>query len=220
VPSFALIDFETTGLSPDLGDRPTEIAVLIVRDGVVAERFSSLMNPERGIPREVQVLTGITPAMVARAPSIATVMNVVREKVGSLPLVAHNAAFDRRFWRAEALRLGSCNEENSDAFACTMLLARRLYPEARSHTLGTLVALHRLPMAKAHRAQADVEMTFALWQKMNDDVRSRFGVSHLSFALMQALQKAKREQLAAAVERYLHPKSAKSARQKRSLAPI
>ncbi|MCA3826622.1 MAG: 3'-5' exonuclease, partial [Burkholderia sp.] len=40
----AVLDFETTGLSPNMGDRATEIAVILLRDGQVVDRFQSLMN--------------------------------------------------------------------------------------------------------------------------------------------------------------------------------
>ncbi|MDQ2766211.1 MAG: exonuclease domain-containing protein, partial [Gemmatimonadota bacterium] len=45
--SYVVVDVETTGTSPWSGDRITEIAAIVVRDGVVAERFETLVNPER-----------------------------------------------------------------------------------------------------------------------------------------------------------------------------
>jgi DNA polymerase-3 subunit epsilon len=56
----AVLEFETTGLSPNMGDRATEIAITLVRDGQVVDRFQSLMNAGRWIPGEVTALTGIT----------------------------------------------------------------------------------------------------------------------------------------------------------------
>src|SRR5437016_8916597 len=97
----AVIDFETTGLSPDLGDRATEIAVILVRDGKIIDRYQSLMNARAWISPFIESYTGITNAMVRSAPSASTVMREVAEFVGGHPLVAHNASFDRRFWDAE-----------------------------------------------------------------------------------------------------------------------
>ena len=199
MPTFALIDFETTGLSPGLGDRPTELAVLLIRNGEVVDRMVSLMNPGRPIPLDVQHLTGITNAMVATAPSIASVLGQALKVIGDHPIVAHNAAFDSRFWRSELARLPGAPAAR---FACTMLLARRLYPTAPNHRLSTLVALHGLPAGRAHRALADTEMTYHLWLKMDQDVRSRFGGHALGFELMFALQKAKRNDLCAAVTKH------------------
>src|SRR5215213_10324860 len=44
VPPIAVIDFETTGLSPAMGDRATEVAIVLMEDGKVVDRFQSLMN--------------------------------------------------------------------------------------------------------------------------------------------------------------------------------
>ena len=46
----AVLDFESKGLSSDLGNRPTEIAIVVVEDGHIVDRFQSLMNPGRRIP--------------------------------------------------------------------------------------------------------------------------------------------------------------------------
>ena len=63
--------------------------------------------------------------------------------------------------------------------------------------------LHRLPTTRAHRARADVQMTYHLWRKMDADVRRQFGGVPLTFALMAKLQRARRDQLQLAVDRYL-----------------
>jgi DNA polymerase-3 subunit epsilon len=133
-----------------MGDRPTEIAIAWVEDGRIVDRFQSLMNPGRRIPAFATQLTGITNAMVATAPAVETVMREAARFVGSLPVVAHNASFDRKFWTVELRRL--VLDANASS-ACTMLLARCLYPECSSHKLGALVeALQRPRSGRAHRA--------------------------------------------------------------------
>jgi len=42
--SIAVIDFETTGISPGMGDRATEVAVVLLENGQVVDRYQSLMN--------------------------------------------------------------------------------------------------------------------------------------------------------------------------------
>ena len=101
----AVIDFETTGLSPDHGDRATEIAAVLLKDGEVIDRYQSLMNAGVRIPPFITELTGITDAMVRKAPPAAEVMRDVADFVGDTPLVAHNASFDRRFWDADANKI-------------------------------------------------------------------------------------------------------------------
>ncbi len=92
--TIAVIDFETTGLAPAQGDRATEIAVVLVRDDKIVDRYQSLINAGRGIPPFIEHLTGITNAMVRDAPPAKQVMAEVADFVGTLPMVAHNANFD------------------------------------------------------------------------------------------------------------------------------
>lgn len=132
----AVIDFETTGLSPEQGDRATEIAAVLLHDGKVVDRYQSLMNAGVRIPSYIEQLTGISDAMIRQAPPAAEVMQQVADFVGDVPLVAHNAAFDRKFWDAELARI---RRSRPQEFACSMLLARRLYPHAPSHKLGVLI---------------------------------------------------------------------------------
>ena len=102
----AVIDFETTGLSPAMGDRATEVAIVLVENGCVVDRFQSLMNAGLHIPAFITSLTGISNTMVANAPDAAKVMLDASRFVGNAPMVAHNASFDRKFWQAELARAG------------------------------------------------------------------------------------------------------------------
>jgi DNA polymerase-3 subunit epsilon len=75
-------------------------------------------------------------------------------------------------------------------FACTMLVSRRLYPQAPNHKLGSLVDYHHLPRTgAAHRALADAEMAAALLGKIQQDLRTRHGVANPDHALLMALQR-------------------------------
>lgn len=195
--TIAVIDFETTGLSPGTGGRATEIAAVLVRDGQIVGRYASLMQSGAWVPHFIERLTGISNAMLALAPPAERVMREVAAFVGDNPLVAHNAAFDRPFWFAELQRAA---REPAHRFACTLLLARRLYPQSPNHRLGTLAAWHRLPAAgRAHRALADAEVTANLLLQMQRDVRLRFGVPAAPHALLMQLQRAPRGSLAACV---------------------
>jgi len=185
--AFAVIDFETTGMSPDLGDRATEVAIVMVDGGRVVDRFQSLMNAGVRIPSFITQLTGISNAMVASAPDAAEVMAEASRFVGTTPLVAHNAAFDRKFWTAELARL---DLPALQPFACTLLVSRRLYPQAPNHKLGSLVDYHHLPRTGvAHRALADAEMATALLDRILHDLRARHGVARPDHALLMTLQR-------------------------------
>ena len=196
----AVIDFETTGLSPAMGDRATEVAIVLMENGQVVDRFQSLMNAGRYIPSFIESLTGISNAMIASAPAAEKVMAEANRFVGNAPMVAHNASFDRRFWEAELNRAG---ERATQPFACTMLVARRLYPQAPSHKLGVLIDYHRLPKAgRAHRAMADAEMAASLLGQIQDDLRSRHRVTRPDHALLLALQRCAKPAVSALMSKY------------------
>jgi DNA polymerase III subunit epsilon len=196
----AVIDFETTGLSPGTGGRATEIGAVLVRGGQIVGHYASLMRSDARVPPFIEQLTGISNAMLARAPPAERVMREVAAFVGDCPLVAHNAAFDRSFWCAELERAG---REPAPSFACTMLLARRLYPQSANHRLATLAALHGIPAAgRAHRALADAQTAANLWLRMQHDVMRRFGLQRASHRLLMQLQRATHDDLARCVARH------------------
>ena len=183
----AVIDFETTGLSPAMGDRATEVAIVLIEGGRVVDRFQSLMNAGIGIPPFITGLTGISNAMLATSPSAASVMSDASRFANNAPMVAHNASFDRKFWVAELERAGLAAPQ---PFVCTLLLSRRLYPQAPSYKLGSLADYHRLPRAgTAHRAMADAEMAAYLLEKIRLDLRSRHNVATPDHALLMTLQR-------------------------------
>jgi DNA polymerase-3 subunit epsilon len=195
----AVIDFETTGISPAMGDRATEVAIVISEGNRVVDRYQSLMNAGVYIPGFITQLTGITNAMVQAAPPAAQVMAEAARFVGDTPMAAHNASFDRRYWQAE---LGLCGLSAAQPFACTVLLSRRLYPEAPSHKLGALVDRLGLPRAgRAHRAMADAEMATELLHRIRHDLRTRHGVSAADHTFLMGLQRCSKAALPRWLER-------------------
>ena len=170
--TIAVIDFETTGISPGQGARATEIAAVLVQDGQIVGRFQSLMNSGAWVPPFIEQLTGISNAMLRNAPPARAVMREVAQFTKGCSLVAHNAAFDRGFWNAELAR-AKCEPDAAHVFVCTVLLSRRLYPHADNHRLGTLAKLHALPSAgRAHRALADAQVTANLLLRMQRPARA------------------------------------------------
>lgn len=196
----AVIDFETTGLSPDQGDRATEIAAVLLKDGKVIDRYQSLMNAGVRIPAFITELTGITDAMIRNAPPVAEVMREVFDFVGDYPLVAHNASFDSRFWDAELNRV---RRKRRQEFACSMLVARRLFPQAPNHKLGVLVEYANLPVTgRYHRALADAEMAASLLVHMEEELRRRYQLCDVPHELLRKIQKVQKNQLDKCVAGY------------------
>lgn len=186
----AVIDFETTGMTPAQGARATEVAIVLLEGEQVVGRFQSLMKTGVWIPPFITRLTGITNAMVNDAPPAENVMREAARFVGDAPMVAHNAAFDRKFWQAELALAGLTAPH---PFACTVLLSRRIYPDAPSHSLGNITRRLGLPPAgRAHRALADAEMAAALLARMQRDLCQRYALPWPDHALLMALQRCAR----------------------------
>ncbi|MGD9018928.1 MAG: 3'-5' exonuclease [Desulfuromonadales bacterium] len=192
--TIVVLDFETSGISPDHGDRAIEIGAVMLRQGEVVDRFQSLMNPGVRVNSFIESYTGITNQMVQSAPRADKVMRDFARFIGDRPLVAHNASFDRRFLDAEFRRIGA---RRSQEFGCSMLTARRIYPEAPNHKLETLVRYKGLHTAGIfHRALADAEMTALLWVKMIEDLCENYDLETVSFALMCGLMKVSKTRVA------------------------
>jgi DNA polymerase-3 subunit epsilon len=152
-----MIDFETTGMSPDQGDRITEVAALRIQGGEIIDRYVSLINCNVRIPAFITQLTGITQAMVNQAPSVAEVMPALLDFIGNDYLAAHNASFDEKFLLAEAQNLGLTSRHRGTI--CSVKLARRVLPGKASYSLGSLATNLGLRFkGKAHRAEADAEV--------------------------------------------------------------
>lgn len=150
-----VIDFETTGMQED--DRPVEIGWVIVEGGAIGDRGSMLCNPGRPINVEAMAIHHITEAMVAGERSVAEALSFVLGDVGNGcdVLAAHNVAFDRKFAGPGGL---------AQPWLCTLKAARRVWPDAPSHSNQVLrywLGLDLDPAAcqPAHRAGADAFVT-------------------------------------------------------------
>lgn len=182
-----VLDFETTGLSPNQGDRAIEIGAVLVEKGKVTDQFQQLMNPGMRINHFIENYTGITNSMLRDAPPCAEVMEKFVRFIDGHNLVAHNASFDRRFLDAELIHI---NQSYSGKFACSLLVARRIYQDAPNHKLGSLIKYTNIPTDGIfHRALADSEMTAKLWLKMIEDISEQYGLQDVPFTLMQKLSR-------------------------------
>ena len=185
--SLVVLDFETTGLSPNMGDRAIEIGAVRLERGQVVDRFQALMNPGKPVSAFIENYTGITNRMLNQAAPCDEVMHEFADFMGDSNLVAHNASFDKRFLDAE---LGRICRSYTGHFACSLLVARRLYQQAPNHKLGSLIAYKNIPSEGGfHRALYDSEMTAKLWMAMLDDISQIITTKIVPFRLIQKLSK-------------------------------
>lgn len=195
-----ILDFETTGLSPDMGDRAIEIGAVKLENGIIVERFQALMNPGRRVSGFIADYTGISNAMLADAESTEREMARFAEFIQGFNLVAHNASFDKRFLDAELSRIG-CDYDGE--FSCSLLLARRIYQAAPSHKLGELIKYLDIPSEGGfHRALFDAEMTAQLWLNMLDEISTRHDIVDVPFQLIQKVVKTAKKSVPKLLQQY------------------
>lgn len=156
------IDLETTGTNP-IADRITEIGLVEVDAQGSATHWSSLVNPGVSIPSFIQGLTGISNAMVKDAPSFAELAPALHDRLQGALFIAHNARFDYGFLRNAFDEAGLPYKAD---VLCTVKLSRALYPKERKHNLDTLITRHDLKADARHRALADADLLWQLWQKL------------------------------------------------------
>jgi len=157
----AFVDVETTGFDP-WRDEIIEVAVVVTRGPEIVSRYSTLVKPQRPIPKETTQLTGIDNEMVASAPVIEAVVGPLAEAIGKRDIVAHNACFDRDFLAA----CGCGPTRLRGAWLDSLELARVALPRLRSHRLVDLAAAFGTDEGPAHRATTDTEMLARLWRVM------------------------------------------------------
>ncbi len=167
--TYCIFDLETTGFKPGL-DKITEIAVAKVKDGKIIDEYTTFVNPQRPIPKNVQELTHITDAMVENAPTIEDVLPEFIEFTKGTILVAHNASFDLGFitYFAKEQHL----QINNMAID-TLTISREMYEHYQNHKLGTIAENMCIISEGAHRAINDVRVTVQIFNQMIIDINKK-----------------------------------------------
>ncbi len=170
---YCVIDFETTGLTPDTCE-VIEFGAVRVIDGELDLQLASLCHPHSYISRRITEITGITLAMTAGHPPFETLLPLLLDFIGDDVLVAHNLPFDYSFLQAYLSRTG---RDFSPQTLCTLQLSRKLLKGLPNHKLGTVSAFFEIPNPAAHRALGDAQTTahvlcklLALQEKQANDL--------------------------------------------------
>lgn len=162
----AIIDFETTGLSPEQ-DRVIEVGVACFENGRLSALKNWLVDPGMPIPEESRAVHNISDEELRGAPKFEAIVAELEAMVDGHLAVAYNALFDRAFLHAELARAGrSCSEDQLCAafhedvlWIDPLVWARELHKDERGHRLGEVCARLGLALDNAHRAASDAEAT-------------------------------------------------------------
>ncbi len=166
LPTFAVVDLETSGLSMRR-HRVLQIGLVIVQaDGTVLDEWSSFVKLrwplQRVGPTEIH---GITRQTLRRAPALDDTLDELGARLDGSLFTAHNAAFDAGFLdRASRHRPATDPLRRSlDPALCTLRMSRRLDPEReQSHRLADVCARYGVPLERPHDALGDALATAAV----------------------------------------------------------
>ena len=144
------LDTETTGLSPESGDRIVEIGCIeMVNRRLTGETRHVYLNPERKGSEEATRIHGLTDAFLADKPRFAEVADDLLGFLAGAEVIIHNAAFDVGFLNGELKRLRRAPFHTVAAKVTdTLLMAREMFP-GKANSLDALC--RRLEVDNTHR---------------------------------------------------------------------
>lgn len=155
---FAVVDFETTGLSAAKGDRAIEVGIVqVAPDGTIEDQAETLIHVQRDLG--LQSLHHINAAELMEAPDFPGIAHRFAKLLEHRVFVAHNAAFDSSFLVNEYARIGYRIPVTDSNTICTLKLARRILGVGG---LAKCCAVCGIDNADAHSALSDAHATAEL----------------------------------------------------------
>lgn len=162
------IDLETTGLSP-LVDRIIEVGAMKITPAGT-EIYQTLINPEILIPEHTIAIHNITDEMVKDAPLLNDILSHLKEFIGDLPIIAHNAKFDLGFI-VMGMQKANFDLASNDIY-CSCKLARHTHMETTNHKLSTLVKELNIPLVNHHRATDDAFASLKIFMSSLERIKT------------------------------------------------
>jgi len=163
--AYSVFDTETTGLQPSEGDEIIQLgAVRIVNNRLLRQEiFDQLVDPVIPLKPEGIPIHGITEAMVNGQPKLDVVLPAFHEFCAETVLVAHNAAFDMRFFQLKEESLGV---RFTQPVLDTLLLSAVIHPNQESHRLESIAERLGINVIGRHTALGDAYVTGEVFLKM------------------------------------------------------
>ncbi|MDF1611855.1 exonuclease domain-containing protein [Stygiobacter electus] len=170
---YSVFDFETTGTSAKF-ENVIQIGIVRIKNKKIVDTFSSYINPGKPIPYFITTLTGITNSDVENAPYFDEVYQKIKNFVSNSVLVAHNLSFDFSFLKYECLRFNLKILDNPAI--CTLKLAKRIFPDLQSKSLGSLVKFLKIKHRDVHTGLGDATATAKVFLRMFEQLKSNFDI--------------------------------------------
>ncbi len=127
-----VLDTETTGLSPEKGDRVVEIGCVELINHVPSQNtFQVYLNPERDMDEGAQKIHGLTNEFLMDKPRFEEIAEDFISYIGNSKIIAHNASFDINFLNSELVRVNK-DKIPEERVVDTLKIAREKFPGARN----------------------------------------------------------------------------------------
>lgn len=163
---YVSIDLEMSGLSP-VKDRIIEVAAVRVKNGIVTDRYATLVNPNIQIREHIAAITGIHDEMLRGAPVIEKVMPELLEFIGNDILLGHAVAFDFDFLMQSCYDLGMEYVFSREWYGIdTLMIARKYMNKDIEKNLDKLCKYYGIEEKEHHRALNDAEVTKRLYETL------------------------------------------------------
>lgn len=191
IKDYTIIDIETTGLDP-VYNEIIEISALKIRNNEIVDKYDTLVKPRQAflvdddaidfcvedgekvqyIDEFISELTGITNAMLGKAPDISEVLPSFNEFIGKDILIGHNINFDINFLYDNYI--GYLQTPLTNNFIDTLRIARKVLPELEHHRLDDLIEYFYKETRNEHRALNDCILTNKIYNELSKIVLSKY----------------------------------------------
>jgi DNA polymerase III subunit epsilon len=167
---FVIIDMETTGFSPQQGDEILAMAAAKTLNGIVKERYFTLVCPEKAIPPHISALTGIQAKDVLHAPRLREALRSFLSFIhGGVMIgyhIGHDLSFLRHFlWKYYRTKWAA---RFFDMQPMVEMILRCSCP-----TFDEALQYYEILCQKRHTADGDVEAMAKLWKVLLEELKQR-----------------------------------------------
>ena len=153
--SFAVVDTETTGMSPKF-NRIIDIGIVKVKNGTIIDKWDTLIDPQQQLDPWITKYTHIYDYHLKGKPLFNTFIPKITDMLTGSVFVGHNVGFDYSFLHSEMSRHGKSFNYPK---LCTVLLGRKLLPQLANAHLDAISDYYNITISARHRALPDAEAT-------------------------------------------------------------
>ena len=188
-----VLDTETTGLSPNSGDRIVEIGcVELVNHMPTGQHFHEYINPERDMPEQAEAIHGLSEEFLSDKPVFADIADALEVFIGDSTLIIHNADFDLGFLNAEREKTGQ-EPLSAEGTIDTVALARRKFPGAQAN-LDALCRRFKIDNSdrSLHGALKDARLLAKVYLELIGGRQQNLGLSAEERKIVEGAEKNRR----------------------------